>query len=154
MDCLAIDLTNTDRKMLCDREDYLRFCIEVGFKAIWLNSYGYAIFSNNAKATLFHRWVFNLPEVEVDHINGNTLDNRKSNLRLANHQQNQQNKATYKNNTTTHRGVSFDFIRQKYRVRITINGKVKHLGRFDTLKEAIEARTVAEKKFDFKGRQI
>lgn len=56
------------------------------------------------------------PTQEIDHINGNTLDNRIENLRLVSNQENKKNKALYKNNTTGIPGVSF--VKGRYLVSI------------------------------------
>lgn len=65
-------------------------------------------------------------ENEVDHINGNTLDNRFDNLRLATHADNTKNCKKYKNNTSGFKGV--DFHRGKWRARIQVNKKIIYLG--------------------------
>lgn len=57
-----------------------------------------------------HRQIMGLPRGDlrvVDHINHDTLDNRRCNLRIATHQQNMQNYRTRKDNTSGYRGVSF-----------------------------------------------
>src|SRR5690348_9287785 len=57
-----------------------------------------------------HRWIMNDPEgLVVDHINNDTLDNRKMNLRVVTIQQNSQNRAgVSSNNTSGYRGVRYD----------------------------------------------
>lgn len=75
---------------------------------------------------------------ECDHINGQKLDNRRCNLRVGTHSQNQFNRGKYKNNTTGAKGV---FCRKKaktptFEAGIRINGKRKYLGCFPTLQEA------------------
>ena len=67
---------------------------------------------------------------QVDHINGNTLDNRKSNLRICTSAENQHNKGKMENNTTGYKGVSFDKRDGFYYSRIKNNGKRISLGRF------------------------
>lgn len=65
---------------------------------------------------------------KVDHINGNTLDNRKSNLRICTNQQNCMNSKKSKNNTTGYKGVTYDREREMYRAQIMTNRKQKYLG--------------------------
>lgn len=65
---------------------------------------------------------------ECDHRDGNRLDNRRCNLRLATHQQNQQNQKRRGDNTSGFRGVSFDRSRNKWAAEI----QGRFLGRFDT----------------------
>ncbi|MFN8758845.1 MAG: HNH endonuclease [Tagaea sp.] len=79
----------------------------------------------------------------IDHINGVTWDNRIVNLRLATPQQNQQNIAIRRSNTSGVMGV--DQRRGRWRARITHNGKFVHLGFFDTRNEAVQARQSAER---------
>lgn len=75
----------------------------------------------------------------VDHINGDPLDNRRSNLRLATASQNLHNIGRSSANTSGYKGVSWDRRRKKWRARIKKDGKEKHLGLFDTPEEAFEA---------------
>jgi hypothetical protein len=66
--------------------------------------------SKNKKAISMHREVLNAPEhSEVDHINHDTLDNRRDNLRLCTRQQNTQNR---KSKVTEYKGVSFNKVLQ------------------------------------------
>jgi hypothetical protein len=77
---------------------------------------------------------------EVDHINGNTLDNRRSiNLRLSDHRRNSGNRGPNSNNTSGFKGVSFDKESGKYSANIRDHGKQKKLGRFPTAELAARA---------------
>lgn len=71
-----------------------------------------------------------LSSEEVDHINDNSLDNRRENLRLATHSQNNWNRSTYKSNTSGFKGVGLH--KGRWRARIQCNGKQEQLGYFDT----------------------
>lgn len=87
-----------------------------------------------------HRLVMGDPSgLVIDHINGDGLDNRKENLRAVRHQQNIHNTKPPKNNSSGYKGVSFDKTRNKWQAKITFNRKQLHLGRFDTIEEAVEA---------------
>ena len=79
------------------------------------------------------------PAEQIDHINGNGLDNRIANLREATNAQNQQNKLRASNNRSGFKGVRFHTQTGKYRAQITRNGKTAHLGLFDCPKEAHKA---------------
>lgn len=74
----------------------------------------------------------------VDHINGNTLDNRKTNLRLCNKSQSQMNRGRQSNNKTGYKGVSYRKDKGKYEGRIKVNGKTIHLGYTYTAEESYE----------------
>jgi hypothetical protein len=73
----------------------------------------------------------------VDHIDGNTLDNRRANLRLATHSENLRNMKRKKNNRSGYRGVHR--VRNRWCAQITCNRKVRTLGTFATAEEAHEA---------------
>jgi hypothetical protein len=80
------------------------------------------------------------PDEAVDHINGDKLDNRRENLRLATWQQNSQNKPIQANNTSGYRGVRHVPGRKAHwRAVITVKGKSVHLGYFDTAEAAAAA---------------
>ena len=66
---------------------------------------------------------------ECDHINGNGLDNRRSNLRLVTHRQNEQNR--HKKKTSKYPGIYWNKQNKKWEALIRINGKRIHLGLFN-----------------------
>ena len=77
-----------------------------------------------------HRFVLKAKKGEnVDHINGNKLDNRKENLRKCTRSQNFANRKKYTNNTSGYKGVSKHG--NKWQADIQINGKSKYLGIFE-----------------------
>jgi hypothetical protein len=87
------------------------------------------------------------PSGDVDHINGNGLDNRICNLRMATRSQNNQNR--YKksaNKSTDMIGVSKRSDYDAYDARICVNGKQKCLGTFKTALEARKAYVAAKEK--------
>lgn len=73
----------------------------------------------------------------VDHKNGNTLDDTRSNLRLATHAQNMRNSKRRKNNSSGYKGVNF--FRGKWRAQIQHEKKNITIGMFDTPEQAHEA---------------
>lgn len=83
------------------------------------------------------------PGYEVDHINLDTFDNRRCNLRVCTHQQNQCNQPLQKNNISGVTGVSFYAPRKKYRARIKICQHDIHLGYYETFEAAVQARNIA-----------
>jgi len=98
-----------------------------------------------------HRWIMK-PEKDkyVDHINGDTLDNRRENLRICTNSANIRNGKVRTNNKTGVTGVNTYVTRSGKRVwngRIRVNYKIYTLGTFDTKEEAIKVRKKAEKKY-------
>ena len=83
-------------------------------------------------------------DLVIDHINGNNKDNRKENLRLVTHAENQKNRSTPSNNSSGHIGVYWSKRDQVYFSQININGKLTFLGNFKNKKDAIAARKAAE----------
>lgn len=84
---------------------------------------------------------------EVDHINHNRLDNRRSNLRVCSHSENLRNKALQKNNTSGFTGVYLIKANPKWVAVVKLNGKRVYLGSFKTKEAAIRARLKAEEKY-------
>lgn len=82
---------------------------------------------------------------EIDHINGDTSDNRFSNLRLADAAENSRNKRAAKSSTTKLKGVYFDKERSRYCAEVIHEGKKHRLGRFHTQAEAKAAYDAAAK---------
>lgn len=96
-----------------------------------------------------HRWVMDNPKgMYVDHISHDTLDNRRStNLRKTTNSQNLQNrKGLNSNNTSGHRGVSWDKSRNKWAVKVKVDGKQIYGGRFEELQDAVDTATALRKK--------
>lgn len=85
-----------------------------------------------------HRAIIGCPKgMEVDHINGNVLDNRRTNLRLASRSQNSMNKAkTKKPKSSIYKGVKWDKQMKKWRANICINYKLIFIGLFNNEKQA------------------
>lgn len=95
---------------------------------------------------LMHRVIMNAPKgVEVDHIDGNSLNNQKKNLRLCSRSENMRNQSSKKNNATGIKGVGL--VRGRFRARIKIYGKKIHLGYFLKLKDAAHAYNAASRKY-------
>lgn len=107
----------------------------------------YYCMSNDSTYKRLHRLVLEItdPNVFIDHINHNGLDNRKENLRICTNQENIQNCLTPKNNKSGCKGVYWSKDRNKWTVQVTINNKTKYIGRYDSYEDAIEARKEAAK---------
>ena len=99
-----------DRRVLLDDEDYERVK-DMKWSAIFTGRRAYIVTSGlnekGRRTTIYlHRLLMNpAPGECVDHINGDTFDNRRSNLRLATYAENARNCKVYKNNTSGFKGV-------------------------------------------------
>jgi hypothetical protein len=84
---------------------------------------------------------------EIDHIDGNPLNNAWLNLRIGHHGMNQKNFPKRQDNTSGHVGVVQRG--DRWIAQIGVYGTTKHIGIFDTKEEAIEARKVTERALGF-----
>lgn len=80
------------------------------------------------------------PSQQVDHINGNTLDNRRSNLRIVDPSGNQANRRKRHGRTSsTYKGVGWHKGLSKWQARIRVRGRRLHLGVFALEEQAARA---------------
>lgn len=106
----------------------------------WYYSRGYAFRKLNRKHIALHRFLLNPPKnKEVDHINGDRLDNRQENLRICDKADNCLNRGLKSDNTSGFKGVSWNKEKNKFEARIQKYGKRLHLGLFDRAEEAAKA---------------
>ena len=110
--------------------------------------YGYAVrrqwepLKKRYKHILMHRLIMESPKgMQIDHQNGNGLDNRRENLRIVTNQQNRQNQFHYRklNKTSSYKGVYWNKNRNKWTTFIGINGIRTYLGQFDNERYAAMA---------------
>ena len=101
------------------------------------------------KVYSLHRWILDAPKgYEVDHINHNTFDNTRNNLRLATRSQNSQNlKGAHKDSKSGIRGVYWQKNLNKWQAQICVNNKRIHLGTFEKKDEAEKIVKEARKKY-------
>ena len=109
---------------------------------------------SGSKVIYMHRQILGIEgsRVYADHVNGDTLDNRRCNLRAATGIENSMNRGPNRNNTSGYKGVSrsLEWISEvRWKAQITINGKLKVLGTgLKTREEAAELyRRAAEEAF-------
>lgn len=97
--------------------------------------------SYSCRKLYLHREIMKAkPKQEVDHINLNTLDNRRKNLRLVSHEVNMRNVKARKTSKSGFVGVFWAALNNKWRAQITIKGKTISLGLFETIYKAVKAR--------------
>lgn len=101
----------------------------------------------NNKKIRMHRLIMGIadPKVGIDHINGNGLDNRKNNLRIATKSQNGMNQKPQKNRSSKFKGIYWNKNAKKWQAQIKINKKNKYLGLFNIETEAAKSYDIAAK---------
>jgi AP2 domain./HNH endonuclease. len=106
------------------------------------------ILRNGKRITIFlHRLLVNCPKgLEVDHINLNTLDNTRKNLRIATRAENNQNRSVSVANKSGFRGVNWSATCGKWEANISVGGKQTRLGFFDDIHKAAQVAHEARKK--------
>lgn len=112
---------------LVDDEDFEYLSQWKWHASKYSNSY-YACRTINSNKVLMHRFILNAQkELEVDHIDGNGLNNQKLNLRIVTHSRNMQNRKNNSNNKSGYKGVFFNKREKRWMSQIGENGKKKHL---------------------------
>lgn len=123
-----------------------------GKRAGNISKNGYHVVGVDNKTLYAHRILWSMAygeePVEIDHINGIGSDNRICNLRDVSHQDNTRNMAVQ-----NHRGTGVSGVRRtrsgRWAAHIRNNGKQVHLGTFDSVEDAAEARQVAISKYGY-----
>jgi hypothetical protein len=142
---MAIIFTRKGEAILVDDDDYPDLS-----RFVWyINEQGYAVHmirlpDGREVMERMHRRVMGLSygdPRQVDHRFGKKLDNRKSELRICTHAQNQRNSSIRKDNKSGIKGVRFRD--NRWIAEIGYNGKSKYLGAFDSAEEAFEFRCLA-----------
>ncbi len=155
-DCTTILYVSKKGKtyeVLIDRSDFDKIQ-----KYKWiLNSKNYVISSVKSEQILLHRVIMDAPKTKyVDHINHDTLDNRRRNLRLCTQSENMRNARLNRNNVSGYPGVYWHNQNNKWIAKIKKDYKSIYLGSFDDKNDAIKARKDAEVKyfgeFRYKGK--
>lgn len=118
------------KETILDADDYERFACQKWY----LSSQGYAISAGHSKERRLHRLITNCPSDKVvDHLNGNILDNRKSNLRICTQAENMKNLHNV-------RGYCYDKSKDNWIVYY----RGQYCGRYKTEKEAKRATQLAK----------
>lgn len=148
--CYKLYASNTNKIYLIDVCDYEK----VKTRCWYENNYGYLCTRLNKNTQiLLHRFIM-LGEdsvydnnLLVDHISRDKQDNRRNNLRFANHTENARNISISTSNTSGYLGVSEYIPNKKWRAYISVDGKFISLGYFNDINDAIRARKEAEIKY-------
>lgn len=127
------------KKAIVDNEDYERLS-----QRRWYASnehgrfYAKTCVKGSGSKIRMHRFIMGVtdPNTLVDHKNHNTLDNRKSNLRICTTAENTRNVQSHKGGTSKYLGVSFDKANNKWMSQIYHNKKQIKIGRYKDEKEA------------------
>jgi hypothetical protein len=102
----------------------------------------------NRRFVYLHRLILNAPDGStVDHRNGNRLDNRKANLRLATVGENGRNRPAPRSSTSGYKGVTWRADGNRWQVGIQHEGKSIYIGRFAKIEDAARA-------YDEKAREL
>lgn len=135
-----------------------KVCFVDTFLYDWLNQWQWYVMCSNPKKIIYavraensvtiymHREILGLTRDDhrqVDHINRDGLDNRSSNLRLSDQQENSFNRSIGSNNTSGYKGVTYNKASGKWMARIHLNRKSIYLGMFTSPKTAYEAYCAA-----------
>lgn len=152
-------------KIIITSRKYVPFEIEIDDEDIvkfnslkWYPSLkGGHVYFSTSKGVYLHRYLTDAPKgVVVDHRDGDTLNNKKLNLRLCTHVQNVRNSKTAASNTTGYKGVCYDNYTNLWKVNIEANKKRISGGRFKSKNEAAARyNELAEKYFgEFASKNI
>lgn len=128
--------------------------LPIGRECKSIDVHGYYQLSAYKKIYKLHRlcWLYmtgKMPDGQIDHINHNRTDNRWCNLRVVDNKENHKNRPLQCNNKSGVPGVCFSSKYNKYRSYITLSGKQIHLGLYENINDAIEARKIANVKYNF-----
>ena len=140
---IGIGYTSKGEQFLFDKESY-----ELIKDYCWyINNNGYVAARDRSvgKYIFLHRLVMHPMENEdVDHINHDTRNNCKNNLRACSHMDNMKNKSIKKDNVSGVTGVFWQKLRSKWEATIIVSGRKKHLGYFTNFNDAAKSRIKAE----------
>lgn len=114
-----------------------------GYRVVWVDGK-----MRSTHRVLWERAYGHIPAgMQIDHIDGDKLNNSLDNLRLATNAENQWNQGARAGNTSGFKGVSYMRHRQKFRATIRGGGKWRYLGSFDTAEAAAAAYREAATSF-------
>lgn len=145
----------TQGKMAIVDDDIWDFLSQYKWCAVRFRDTYYAVknvwFGNKkSRSAYLHHVIVGRPinGFKVDHINGNSLDNRRQNLRIVTNRENIINSRRFREGRTSSRypGVSWHKTEKTWRASIQINGRQVHLGHYQNELDAANAYKAAFKK--------
>lgn len=145
-------ILSQDKVALVDDKDH-EWASQWKWSAMVLGKRVYAVRAgkilSGGRITIYlHREILKAPiGVDVDHINGDGLDNRRSNLRLATRSENMGNRPMQANNSSGFKGVTWNKKLNKWQAQIKGRGRSITLGCFDNLEEAALIYDEAARKY-------
>lgn len=140
-----LTLINSKRRIIIDDEDR-DICRTYKWRLLKSK---YAV-STILPTICIHRLIMRLRKwnnLDIDHINHNTLDNRKQNLRICTRSQNQGHARKLCKTSSTYKGVTWNKSKKKWKVAICINRQKIHLGYFNSEMKAAKAYDKGAKKY-------
>ena len=138
-----INLTN-GMKAFVDDEDF-DYLSNYNWRALKNGKTHYAVFGKRINGiystTWMHRMIMGVKkrEDEINHIDHNGLNNQKNNLRQTTHRNITIQRSVTDRKQTKYKGISFHKPSNKWRARISVNGKTKYLGYYESAVEAAKA---------------
>lgn len=133
----TINLSQSKHAIVSDR-DYQKISQYKWYAIRSVKDIFYPATKIEGKNIRMHRFLLEPKDKEiVDHINGNTLDNRRSNLRICSQQQNNFNQKPF--GRSKYKGVSWQKHAKKWKAQIQFNRKRKSIGYFDKAENAAKA---------------
>jgi len=149
MKTFEIKHNQTTYNVIVDDEDY-EWISTMSWHISLNGKYKYVQRLDNNERTLLHRAIMKCSNEQIiDHINRNTLDNRKENLRISDRKKNGENRNKSKNNSSGYIGVSWNKRLQKWQSYIRHNYKIIYLGVFVDIEDAVKARKQKELELDW-----
>lgn len=140
---ISIPLTR-NKSAIIDNEDLP----VIGNRKWHCTANGYAAQRRGKNIVWMHRVIMDTPVgMDTDHINGDRLDNRRSNLRFATRSQNMINTSRRADNKSGHKGVTWSDRNHKWYACIRVSGKSISLGFYDSIYDASNAYKNASLKY-------
>lgn len=102
---------------------------------------------NKSRGVKMHQFILNFPDMLIDHINRNGLDNRKCNLRTCTHSMNMANRSSNKDSYSKYKGVCYHKVNRKFVSAINYNGNRIYLGSFSNEIDAAKAYDIKALEF-------